>query len=186
MRVLLSGIIGAAAAAGAWMLIEHSTRQEFGWMAILVGLATGLAVHWAAGAGSRSSYGRGAMAVVFALIACVGSRQVYAKVMEQFDIGASAAAAVAQGEEGEDATEVANSDQPADSPPKLALLLRDQQAPKVGSFGGKSIVQGMSQWDMLWLSVAALSAYVVGKGRDQAVASDEEVESPEPAADEPA
>jgi len=106
--------------------------------------------------------------------------------MEQFDMGAPAAVAVAQGEAGEDVIEVVDSDQPADSPPKLALLLRDQQAPKADSFGSKAIVKGMSQWDMLWLSVAALSAYVVGKGRDQAVASEEEPESPEPSEGESA
>jgi len=182
MRVLLGGIIGAAVAASAWMAIEHSTQQELGWMAIAVGLVTGFAVHKAAGAGSRSSYARGAMAVLFALIACVGSRQVYAKIMKQSASTAVAAASVEAGEEA--ATEETDSEQPAESP-KQVLQLADQEVFTASVYGGKSIAKGLSQWDMLWLSGAALSAYVVGKGRDQAAASAEEGESPEPAEDKP-
>ena len=95
MRVLIGGIVGAAAAAAVWMAIEHNTKQEFGWMAVAVGVVTGLAVHWAAGAGSRGSYGRGGLAAVLALLACVYCPQVYAKVMQQANVGQPVAVDIA-------------------------------------------------------------------------------------------
>jgi hypothetical protein len=86
MRVLIGGVVGAVAASAGWMAIEHTTSQEFGWMAVGVGLITGLAVHKLAGSGSRGSYARGALAAVLTLIACVGCRLVYAKVMAKTNV----------------------------------------------------------------------------------------------------
>jgi len=187
MRVLLSGFFGAAAAAVAWMAIEHSTKQEFGWMAIAVGLVTGLAVHKASGAGSRASFARGALAAVLALIVCVVCRQVYAKVMQSSDSAAAAVAAAdpaesGKTETGEAETEETDSEQ-ATEPTKTVLSLGKQGISGATDFGSLSFKQGLSQWDMLWLSMAALTAYVVGKGRDQVVASDAAAEE---SPDEPA
>ncbi|NOY29664.1 MAG: hypothetical protein GXP28_05665 [Planctomycetes bacterium] len=176
MRVLLSGVIGAAAAAAAWMAIEHSTKQEIGWMAIVVGLVTGLAVHKAAGAGSRASFARGALAAVLALIVCVVCRQVYAKVMQTSDPSAVTVAAADPAESrktetGEAESEETDSEQ-ATEPTKPVLSLGKQAISEATDYGSLSFEKGLTQWDMLWLSMAALTAYVVGKGRDQVVASD--------------
>ena len=95
MRVLIGGIVGAVVAAVVWMAIEHNTKRELGWMAVAVGLMTGLAVRRAAGAGARASYVRGALAVVLAMIACVGARQVYANVISQASKGTAGPAVVA-------------------------------------------------------------------------------------------
>ncbi len=179
MRVLLSGVIGAAVAAAAWMAIEHSTKQEFGWMAIVVGVVTGLAVHCAASTGSRSSIARGALAAVLALAASVGCRQVYAKVMEKSDSGAAAAVAAAPADPSGSETEDSQAEEVAE-PAKLALSLEKQNAPGAAVYGAMSFKKGLTQWDMLWLSMSALSAYVVGKGRDRVAPSDEAAkESPD-------
>lgn len=188
MRVLLGGVIGALAAAGAWMAIEHTAKQEFGWMAIAVGLVTGYVVHKAAGAGSRGSYARGALAVVLALVACVGSRQVYAKVMAKTNSGAETPAASAEVEADSPATsEKSNSEgEETAEPSKSVISLQDQSGSGAVSFGKASLKKGISEWDMLWLSMAALTAYVVGKGRGQSAANESADESPDPAGDEPA
>ena len=46
-----------------------------------------------------------------------------------------------------------------------------------------SVKRGMSQWDMLWLALAALGAYVIGKGRDQPASDDQEADAGESEAD---
>ncbi len=183
MRVLLGGIIGAGAAAVAWMAIEHSTKQEFNWMAIVAGLIIGLAVYCASKSKSRSSFGRGFLAVVLTLVVCVGSRQAYAKYMERSGMGESAKLADAAAGTG-DADETETGSEQSGQPAELAVSSELPMGSGAPGFGKASFKQGFSEWDMLWLSVAALTAYVTGKGRDRAPAA--EAESSEPEEAEPA
>ena len=180
MRVLICGIIGAIAAAAGWMALEHTYTQEFSWMAVVVGLVTGLAINGAAGAKARGSYVRGALAVALALVACVFCRQVYAKVMAKTNVGASAVATAEPAEEVDDTkTETAEPEVKNES--ERTNPLNVERGGGGASVRGMRIDKGLSQWDMLWLSLSALSAYVVGKGRDKVVAQEEAAENPEPA-----
>lgn len=82
MKTLISGIIGAVAAAVAWMALEHQLQANWPYMALAVGLVTGIAVRAGAEAGSGESFGRGALAAILALAACVGGRFGYVEYMK--------------------------------------------------------------------------------------------------------
>ena len=111
MKTLVCGIIGAAVAVAAWLALEIVTVKEFGWMAVLVGLVTGVVMHMAAGAHAGESYGRGALAALLALAACVGGPRLKVEYMQSLtaeevgevkvdpvaDNGESAAAGAADG-----------------------------------------------------------------------------------------
>jgi hypothetical protein len=175
MKTLLSGIVGAAAATAAWLALEHVTQREFGWLACLVGLITGLSVHWAAGSHARASFVRGALAVLLTLAACVGGRMVYVKVMESVlgDLDAQMAQVDkpvdGEGEVGADTQNdsAVASDQDAEAA-ETTPKARQTDMPAASMKIKKPTVKAtISQADMLWLCVAALAAYVVGKGNDK-------------------
>ena len=177
MRVLLAGIIGAVAAAAVWMAIEHNASQEFGWIAVFVGLVTGFAVHWSAGARSAGGFARGALAAILAIAACVASRQVYAKVMTKTNMGA--AVIVTSG------TEVKEAETETGGTAVVVEEISEEQvrpAADMSMPGKMTIKKGSAEWDMLWLSLAGLSAYLIGKGRDVAVTATDE----QPGGDSPA
>jgi len=184
MRVLLAGIVGAIVSSGAWLALEHVTLKDFGWLAVLVGLVTGIAIHIGAGTGAKQSYLRGALAIALALTACVGGRQVYAKYMQKMNV-ANQPAIVASvqkdsGEDAGDSTEI--SGEAVDDAPELDRLT---DARRTGNMGTRksSLKSSMGVWDMLWLCLAALAAYVTGKGRDLPAVANIDAPAEEPAAE---
>jgi len=185
MRVLIGGVVGAVAAATGWMAIEHTTNQEFGWMAIAVGLITGLVVHKLAASGSRGSYARGALAAVLTLIACVGCRLVYAKVMAKTNVAIAGIAAAESAGRTENAKEGASELGQAYESAAPVVPFRERGSSPVGKVSDMSIKSGLSQWDMLWISMSVLTAYLIGKGRDEAVAEEDREENADEADAEP-
>ena len=188
MRVLISGVIGAAVAAAAWLGLEHSLQRDLGWLAIGVGLVTGLCVHKAAGAATGGGYVRGALSVIIALAAIVGGRQIYAKAMEATSeslagtakpVMVDAPAEDATGESGE-AEEGEDAEAPAPiEKPKVAEQLSGPAAkPKV------AMKKRLSEMDFVWIGVAALAAYITGKGPDAKPVTEEQPEQPEQPVDE--
>jgi hypothetical protein len=53
---------------------------------------------------------------------------------------------------------------------------RERGRSSVGKVSDMSIKSGLSQWDILWISMSVLAAYLIGKGRDEAVAQDDREE----------
>lgn len=172
MRVLLSGIIGAAASAAAWFYLENVTKHELGWLAIGVGIVTGLCINAAAGASAHESIGRAALAVVLSLAAIVGGRAVYARVMQSINqvnenvpvMVAETAEETNEGEAGEAAGVVEEVEEPVRIPTGAAPALALEKPP----------LNAVSILDMVWMGVAALAAYITGKGRTVAVVPVEE------------
>lgn len=191
MKVLISGIIGAAVATAAWLALEHFTLKEFGWLACLVGFVTGLAIHSAAGAHARASFGRGALAVILTLAACVGGRLLYVKVMESVraDLNEQMAQ-VAEPKGGEVADAENGSSETSDeggeaAEPKPAQPPEADMPAASMKLQKPSMKTAISQGDMLWLCLAALIAYVVGKGSDGQPTAAEPVAAPEQPSAEP-
>jgi len=187
MRVIVAGIIGAAVAAAVWLGAEHMSPKDLGWLSTLVGLVTGCSVHKAAGAGAGGGYVRGGLAVILTLAAIVGGRQVYAKVMQATN---QAAAAVMQpavpnteaaaDKADDDGTEgaVENPDTEIDmtvTDTEIDMTVTDMVPGKVGN-QKLPLKKGKSEIDMLWMCLAALAAYVVGKGSDAVKATAEPIE----------
>jgi len=175
MRVLICGVIGAAAAAAAWLGLEHVLQKDVGWLAVLVGLVTGFSVHKGAGAATGGGYARGGLAALLALAAIVGGRQVYAKVMESVNDTAAPVAVVSTGEEAvvDDSGEVSSE----------GAVTVVEEAPMEGlsrdGGGGAQKVPMKKrdfQMEMVWMCAAALVAYIVGKGPDAVPVADEESE----------
>ncbi len=178
MRVLLGGLIGAAASAAAWFFLEYTTQHELSWLAILVGLVTGMCVNAGAPAGAPQSYGRAALAVALTLLAIVGGRGVYAKVMQNMSqvttvMPANPAAPGGDADIAEAQEAVASDDAVA------AETAADQQRQATGMVPGtaripKPTVNSYKEAEVVWMVLAALAAYLTGKGSGKAgpVASD--------------
>jgi hypothetical protein len=179
MRVLLGGIIGAAVAVAAWLGLEHVTQMDLGWLVCGVGVITGYCVHCAAGPRSGGSFVRGGLSVLLALVAIVGGRLVYAKVMEA-NAGKVAAVAVAEEPGGDEAqveqsqevetqeeSEETTEESTATSQRSATVDERSVAPAGMGPIAIPSRKPSFSQLDMLWMSLAALAAYVIGKGRDE-------------------
>jgi hypothetical protein len=158
MRVLVGGIIGAVASAAVWFFLEYSTGREMGWLAILVGIITGLCISAAAGAGAGESYGRGALAVLLTMIAMVGGRAVYATVMQNVSKVSTLAPAAQQADVADDAP---SDDQPAEGAAEAAD--ERQEAPAMPARTADDRVR-MPKPTVVWMAVAALAAYFTGKG----------------------
>jgi hypothetical protein len=167
MRVLVGGIIGAGASAAAGFFVEYAPRHEMGWVASLVGVITGMCISAAAGAGTGESYGRGALAVVLTMIAMVGGRAVYAKVMQNVTkVSTLAPAARPANDAAEEApVEVAQGDRAAVAPEAAP---RAQISP--ANTGDAAVrmprptASTYEDMNVIWMAAAALAAYFVGKG----------------------
>ncbi len=173
MRVLLSGLVGAAVSAAAWFAIEYSTHHEFGWLAIAVGLATGLCVNAAAGAAAPQSIGRAVLAVVLTLAAVVGGRMVYASVMQTLNRASTIAATQLKpnaevSDDEEDAKVVAGDNEVASVREPLEERGGSSKSTKRLPLNRPGVNTG-SAFDLVWMGVAALVAYLTGKGSGPAL-----------------
>ncbi len=173
MRVLICGIVGAAAAAAVWLGLEHWLQKDIGWLALAVGLVTGWSVHKAAGSAVGGGYVRGAFAALLTLAAIVGGRQLYAKVMEAVNETAAPVAVVSVAEDQAD-------DDSADAATSEGTDLEVEREP-IDRFGPRgaagqkmSLKKRFSQMEVVWMCAAALVAYIFGKGRDPILATAEQ------------
>lgn len=169
MKVLLSGLIAAAVTATVWLALEHVTMKDLGWLACLVGLATGIAIHKAAGAHAHESFGRGALAVVLTLAASVGGRMLYVEYMRSVEARltvevARSAEAVGAVDEGALVVDVEEGAPERDS---NLMTISDRSGDTSLPMSKPSVKRTLSEWDSLWLCLAALAAYVTGKGTDK-------------------
>ncbi len=163
MRILICGVVAAAAAAAVWLGLEHYLQKDLGWLALAVGLVTGLSVHKAAGGATGGGYARGGFAALLALAAIVGGRQVYAKVMEAMNDTATAIAVVSVAEDQADDSADAATSEGTDSEVEPR---RSERSRTQGAGGHTVLKKRFSQMEMVWMCAAVLVAYVVGKGRD--------------------
>ncbi len=173
MRVLICGVIGAVAAAAVWLGLEHYLQKDMGWLALAVGLVTGLSVHKGAGNATGGGYARGGFAALLALAAIVGGRQVYAKVMEAVNDSASA---ITVEEVVEDQTAGDSEEASTGEATESAVEERIEEPTRGGGVGGTKMPmkKRFSEMEMVWMCAAALVAYIVGKGPDPVPVEDEE------------
>lgn len=186
MRVLICGVIGAVVAAAAWLGLEHYLQRDVGWLAVAVGLVTGLSVHKGAGSALGGGYARGGLAALLALAAIVGGRQVYAKVMEA--VNESAKAVVTAPVEGTKTADDSGDEDTSSSgvtDPEVEDLREGPS--RMGGVAGQKMPmkKRFSEMEMVWMVGAALLAYITGKGPDPVPVSeekaDEKTDEPPPA-----
>lgn len=185
MRVLLSGVVGAAASASAWLAAEHFQQTSFGWMVCLIGLVTGVVMHKASNAGTGAGFARGGLAVVLTLAAIVGGRQAYAMIMQASSPTVTAVALESlQGREDESETESVKTDGEIAAEFDMSTLEGEVAGLGSSNYSKSSMKKSMSDWDMIWMGIAALAAYVTGKGGETAAAVVATEEPQEEATDE--
>lgn len=163
MRVLICGLIGAAVSSAAWLGLEYAMAQEFAWLAIAVGVITGMCVNAAAGAGAAASYGRAALAVLLTMLALICGPGAKAAIMRSIsqvttvvakdNATEDAPAAEAQKTEGD--AVAADAATPAE---RMPVDLRGETGLNFQK------TKNTSDLDILWMGLAALSAYFFGKG----------------------
>jgi hypothetical protein len=177
MRVFLSGLVGAAVSAAAWFSTEYASHHELGFLAIAVGLVTGLCVNAAAGKAAPQSFGRAILAVVLTLVAIVGGRWGYAEIMQRL-FQVTSIAAVDQGPEVEVEEETAL----AGGTGEVVEVVEEVPPRSSGPAGtkmGKPPATVDSALDLAWMGIAALVAYITGKGAGHPVVAPAKTESSE-------
>ncbi len=185
MRVFISGVLGAVVSAAAWLGVEHFRQTNYGWMVCLIGLITGIIVHKASKAGTGGGFARGALAVVLTLAAIAGGQEVYARIL-QSGSPAAGAVIVESLKGGVDSSKTKNDDADGSDAPAIVLTELEPGPLGVGpnSYSKSAMKKNLSDWDMIWMGIAALAAYVTGKGGDT-VAAEFATEEPREDADEP-
>lgn len=167
MRLLYIGVIAATVSVAAWIGVEHCLHKDLGGLAILVGLVTGWAIHKSAGTKAARGYWRGSLAAVLTLTAIVCGRLAYAKIMQSTNdhVATITKVSVAATIEDDD-KETEGSTDSLVGEPDVAQKPAQFKGPTRGSLVDQNTprITKMKQLDMLWMSVAALVAYVVGKG----------------------
>ena len=160
------------------MGIGDFAGREFGWLAIAVGLVTGLAVHAGANKTGGAHYLRGALAAILSLAAIVGGQKVKAKIMKAASKDTVKAVAGQVEDSKVDATEAAEDKEESaedDAAEPVREMADSSEFVGAGTIGpGKTnIKKSLSDKDMIWFCLSALVAYVVDKGRDGAPAAQE-------------
>ena len=176
---LFGGIVGGAVGAAVWVSIEYSSQLEFAWMAWPVGLLVGWGVRKCAAADTRGGFLRGALAALLALVAILGAGWSKQKILTRQASQVIAPAIVVTTGEAEGDQKSLDGISEAIEPVAVDFgkpstgLLSSPIDPKAGN--------AMQNMDMLWLCLAALTAYVVGKGAgSDSVRSGEELADEEP------
>lgn len=170
-KSLLGAILGAAVSIGLLIAVYLVLQKDNVWLAIPFALITGLGVRTMVSTTGHASYARGVMTMLIALAAYIGgwvivSKIAIAKANQPLPRPAVAAATdpaegEAQDEDTADAPEDApKQDQPVATTPPVNIA---QPRSTPGSAFG-------SPWDVIWMAVAALVAYEMGRGSGAGVA----------------
>jgi hypothetical protein len=160
---LCGGILGGLIGGTAWVMIELLTHKEFGWIAWVVGVLVGLGVHVASSKELRGGFLRGAVAALLALAAIIGAKVSLAQIMTH------QAAKAAQPAVGHDSHST-GSEAPADAatggdgPNSLAVPPEEIERDVLRESLDSTQESSFKDWDMLWLCLGAITAYIVGKG----------------------
>jgi hypothetical protein len=162
-KALVGAIIGAAIGIAVLIAVQHYGQTDKTWLAIVVALLTGLGVRAMVSTTGHASYVRGALTGVLALAAYYGGTELYSALATRGILAKKLQAppiAAPETEEGTKAEvdgvevpiEPAATEQPAVPPPNRDALLQ------------RPAMQQFSTWDFVWLSIAALLAYELGRG----------------------
>lgn len=155
--------------------------QEFPYLALVVGLITGIVVRSAAASGE--SIGRGAMAAVVALAACAGAPFAKMAYMQNQTKDADKPQQVAEADKSADDEEAGDEEGDAEESdePEVEVAAREAVAAPADKLKIKMEAPSKDKDDIMslvWLSGASILAYVVGKGGTAAAAQSSEESAP--------
>jgi hypothetical protein len=170
---VIGGVIGVLILIGAYFLAgaEHTA------LAIVVAILVGLGVRTMVATKGHASYARGALAAVVALAAFVGGKMVVAGIAAgQTDTGIQRSNSPAPPPAAKEELGAGDESTAANLPAETAVHADQGHAPLSPPDANRppmapKIKLAYSPWDFLWLSVAALVAYELGRGSGTAPAS---------------
>jgi hypothetical protein len=160
-KTLVGAIVGAALGVGALIAIYMLLQIDHVALAILVALLTGLGVRTLVSTSGHASYVRGALTGLLALAAYVGGWFLVAEVAKARAATAPKRPAAAAQQKGEEKTESTGG--PAGEAPPVEA---PQIAPRTPTGGAmpKAATPGQNPLDYVWLAIAGLVAYELGRG----------------------
>jgi hypothetical protein len=159
-KALVGAIIGAALGIGLLIAVYLLFQIDHVALAIGVALLTGLGVRTLVSTTGHASYTRGAVTGILALAAYVGGWLLVAELAKAHAAAAPRRPAVA--------AKVAEkqADEPADATDQAPVVEEPQQFDRQPPGPGvpKSAAPGQNPLDYVWLAIAALVAYELGRG----------------------
>jgi hypothetical protein len=176
-KALFGAIIGAALGIGLLVVVFLLFHLDAVWLAIPVAILTGLGVRALVSTSGHASYLRGALTGVLALAAYLGGWFVVAAIAQQRSASAPKPPVPAVSERpAEDTDETDEASGAVEPPPEQPIA----RAPRSGDAMRKApAVRQFSTFDFIYLCVAALVAYELGRGSGA-----KPVETTEPAPEE--
>jgi hypothetical protein len=186
-KSLVGALVGGAVGIAALICIHMLTFWDKYWLAILVAIFTGVGVRMAANTSGHASYARGALTALVAILAFLAWFPIQTQLTVRgalakpiLPIRAPAEAAPADTDEADETAELADADGQDDAaeseetegadteaatPAADAAAQPKDEAPNVAPGGlAKQRAQQFSTWDLVWLCVAGLIAYELGRG----------------------
>jgi hypothetical protein len=168
-KALIGALIGSVVGVGVLIGIHLLTGVEQGWLAVLVALMTGLGVRLMVSTKGHASIVRGALTCALALLTYLLGTVLAAKVLEERSKAeikpASSSTAkqetrdVVAGEDRQERQPIDLTGRPVDYGDQARLAVKDRP---------------LSKMDLIWLAVAALVAYELGRGVGQEPSTTEE------------
>jgi hypothetical protein len=173
----LGGIIGAAV--GVALLFAIYRFSDGFWSAIPFAILTGLGVRMAVSTAGHPSYARGALTAILALAAYIGGLTLVAYVTSARASAPLARVATAD-KSSQDAGDADNKDAAAPAPAPVAEM--NTSAARNDAHRGPMVgAPQFNAWNFVWLGVAALVAYELGRGSDARATYAEPAAPPAPA-----
>jgi len=159
-KALIGAIVGAALGVGLLIAVYLLFQIDHVALAIGVALLTGLGVRTLVSTSGHASYTRGALTGILAMAAYVGGWFLVAEVAKARAAAAPqrAPVAIANVDEGKADKTAAEA---GEAPPELPKQL--DRAPS-GAAMPKAVTPGQNPLDYVWLAIAALVAYELGRG----------------------
>jgi hypothetical protein len=175
-KSLLGGIIGAAV--GVALLFAIYRFSDGFWSAIPFAILTGLGVRMAVSTAGHPSYARGALTAILALAAYIGGLSLVAYVTSA-RANAPIARAAGSDKASQDAGDADNKDA---APPAPAPIAETAPTARTDSHRGPMVgAPQFNAWNFVWLGVAALVAYELGRGSDARATYADPAAKPAPA-----
>jgi hypothetical protein len=153
------------------------------WLSIPFAFVTGLGVRTLVSTSGHASYVRGAMTMLLALAAYIGGWLLVAKIATaraNTPTIRAAASAEKPAEAGNEAKDAAATNEPPVAPPKAVPRAEGATQPRAVAQQGFQ-----SSWDYIWLAIAALIAYEMGRGSGMPTAPASPPVEPVPAGTHP-
>ena len=159
-KTLVGAIIGAAVGIGMLVAVYVMMGIDRFWLAIPFAIITGLGVRMLVSTAGHASYVRGVLTMLLAMAAYFVGWMVVAQVATARAKKEPAKPIVRVEETAE--TDATDPDAPKEEtpPPPPVTPPRNVEAPTMRT---AAPLPG-SPWDMIWLAVAALAAYELGRG----------------------